>query len=151
MDIPTPEGKIIHWIAPVAGTEETSPVDVITTLIGENGIFGLSTNAGGKKQIGKGDWIAFYAARIGIVAHAQVAEQPRPGEPSSPVDCQFFPTQFRVTKAKVYGKNPVILDENKRRSLDAFVGKDAISRWAWFVQGMHRISPLDFGRITRGS
>ncbi|NEO55662.1 MAG: hypothetical protein F6K54_22890 [Okeania sp. SIO3B5] len=61
-----------------------------------------------------------------------------------------YPWVFELEKSCLYLDNPVVLDEELRNKLDAFLGRGDNSTWSWFVQVTRKISANDFVVLTRG-
>ena len=97
----------------------------------------------------KGDLICFYAAQIGIVAHATIASRTnnkkRPDGKSFP----DYPWWCHLGKTSLYLDNPVEVNISLRRKLDEFKNRNHKKNWGWFVQVTREISKHDFKLLTR--
>ena len=114
----------------------------------DNGIYAFSETTP-QKSLKPGDHICFYASKVGIIANARVKTSPE-RKPSSIVrDPKKYPFTFEVEDVKFYPDNPVVLDLNIRRKLDAFEDADADRNWGWFVTPTRRITEHDFKLLTR--
>ena len=142
------EMKTVCWLLPVGKSDETSGFVVVRELAQKLGVFGLSARAQGRKSLKQGDLVAFYVAGEGICAHGRVTEAPARKNRDHPL-LRGYPYVFSLGDVEMYSESPVRLDVDLRKSLDAFDGKDPETRWAWFVQGLHRLTGADFRRITR--
>jgi hypothetical protein len=136
------------WLSPVASDEEEDHVEVVEKLLGE-GIYAFGENTQGRKVIKPGDWICFYASRLGVVAHAKVKSRPHNAPHNLVRHKEKYPWTFQVEETAIYTESPVMIDETTRARLDAFKGRDPAKAWAWFVQGTGRISEHDFQILTR--
>ena len=96
-----------------------------------------------------GDWICFYAAGKGIVAHAQVVSAPEKMVHPSVRHPDQYPWVFRVEDAHLYVDEPIVLDAALRRQLEAFQHRDEEKSWAWFVQSTHRVTAHDCTVLTQ--
>ncbi len=137
-----------YWIAPVRSTEDETAEACIARLVGKEHIFAIRETAPARKRIKPGDWMAFYATNVGVVAHAKVTSAPewRPGEVVRVSG--LYPWVFRLSDAVLYLDRPVVIDRTLRSRLDAFQGKDPDGNWAWFVQVMRPVSEHDFKVLT---
>src|SRR5262249_1396033 len=101
----------------------------------------------GRNRMKAGDKICFYLKRRGVGAEAEL------GEPSSRVPYELeeftaakFMYPFRVRHAR-FLENPVVIDSNLRRRLDAFKGRGVVG-WQWFVRQTRSLSRRDFLLLT---
>jgi hypothetical protein len=105
----------------------------------------------GRKHLKAGDRVCFYAARVGVVAKAEIVgaadavipeeELPEPTEAGQPI--------YRVPLRSVeWLAAPVRVDEAVRGQLDAFQGRPPSAPWAWFIQSTSRLSERDFDVLT---
>ncbi|MEN6520549.1 MAG: EVE domain-containing protein [Armatimonadota bacterium] len=134
-----------YWLTSVTSDENETAEDCIQTIVGQDGIYAIGERTPGRKRIKSGDYICFYATGKGVVAHARVKSPPeRRTHPH--VD---LPWVFNLEQAKLYLQEPVVLDSEKRSSLDAFQGKDPRKPWAWFVQATRQITKHDFESLIR--
>lgn len=140
--------EVGYWIAPVRSIPDESAKACIARLVGKEHIFAIGENTPGRKRIQPGDWIAFYANGVGVVAHAKVAS---PAE-HKPVEIvrglHKYPWVFRLINVKTYLDHPVVIDRALRSRLEAFRGRNPDGTWAWFVQVMRPVSKHDFGLLT---
>jgi len=143
------KGSVCYWITPVKGENNTSAEEVIKRLVGEEGIYAFGERTPGRKEIKPGDWICFYAAGVGVVAHARVKSKPKRKPHKKIQHPERYPWTFELEETKLYAKDPVILDVNLRRKLDAFKNRDPEKYWAWFVQATRKVSKHDFMVLTR--
>jgi len=112
-------------------------------------MFGLGDKTPGRTHISVGDWICFYASRTGIVGHGKVDSVPE-----RVIDADLFETNkpmwsFRLAEVKLYLSEPVVIDRDRRRELDAYRGRPIDENWGWFVQATRKITEHDFRVLTR--
>lgn len=122
---------------------------MISTLVGTHGIYAFGERTPGRSQVQPGDWICFYAAGKGIVAHAQVVSAPEKMVHPSVRHPDQYPWVFRVEHAHLYVDEPIVLDAALRRQLEAFQHRDEEKSWAWFVQSTHRVTAHDCTVLTQ--
>jgi hypothetical protein len=148
---PQPIRETEYWITPVKDDEHDTAAEVVRKLVGESGLYAFGENTPGRKRLKKGDWICFHAGGKGrgIVGHAQVMSSPEKGTHANIHHPEKYQWLFRVSNAKLYLEQPVVIDAAVRGQLDAFEGRDPNGRWAWFVQGTHTLSKHDFEALTR--
>jgi hypothetical protein len=151
---PKPEEKpvsdvIQYWITPVKSTDEETAEECIKKLVGEERIYAFGDKTPGRASIKIDDRICFYATTNGVVANAVVASLPERKPHAKVRNPEQYPWIFKLKEVKLYIENPIVIDAAFRANLDAFRDKDVVGRWAWFVQGTHRVSAADFGLLTR--
>ena len=142
---------IAYCLTPVKSTKDETNVENVRCLVVENGIYAFS-QATPQKNLKPGDRICFYASKVGIIAHARVKTSPK-RQPNPIVrDIKKYPFTFEVDEVKYYPDNPVKLDVNLRKRLDAFKGSDIEKlekHWGWFVTPTRRVTEHDFKMLTR--
>lgn len=138
-----------YWMTPVASDENRTAEETIQTLVGKSHIYAFGDRTPGRLRLKSGDWICFYAARNGVVAHAQVSSAPEKKKHKDILNPDIFPWVFGLKNEKLYLDNPVIIDADTRALLDKFKGRDPSKGWAWFVQTTRLISENDFKVLTR--
>ncbi|NEQ39136.1 MAG: DUF262 domain-containing protein [Okeania sp. SIO3I5] len=143
------EDEVTYWLTPVAANEERSASEQIKFLVGEEKIYAFGDKTPGRKSIKSGDNICFYASGKGIVAHALVKSKPEKSTHPKIFNSDRYPWVFELEKPCLYLDNPVVLDEDLRNKLDAFLGRGDRSTWSWFVQVTRKISANDFIVLTR--
>ena len=118
-------------------------------LIQTRRIFGFGEHTRGRRSMNQGDHVCFYSKQTGIFAHAKVKTKPRL---DSSVISEDYPYFYELDEASVFLKRPdveiLVINENLRRRLDAFAGRDPERAWAWFVQGPHRITKHDYDLLV---
>jgi hypothetical protein len=138
-----------YWISPVRSHDKQPTEEVIRILIGQERIYAFTERNPTKKRVKPGDWICFYAARKGIVAHARVISnpefRPNPKVPNS----DDYPWVFTLGQVRLYLEDALALDISMRKKLDCFKQLDTGKMWAWFVHTIHRISQHDFETLTQ--
>jgi len=138
-----------YWLTPVKGDDEQTAEEVIERLVGKEKIYAFGERTPGRKDIKPGDYICFYAAGNGIIAHARVKTIPKYIDNHSKIsNPEKYPWVFELEDVKVYENNPVIIDAELRQKLDAFRGKDPNKSWAWFVQATRKINKNDYEILT---
>jgi hypothetical protein len=145
---PSTDGPV-YWLSPVKDDEQDTAQDVVHKLVGQSGIYAFGDKTPGRKRLKKGDWICFHASGRGIVGHAQVISSPAKGTNAKVHHPEKYQWIFRLSQAKLYLDQPVVIDAAIRGELDAFQGKDPNGPWAWFVQATHTLSKHDFDLLTR--
>jgi hypothetical protein len=73
--VPAP-ARPSHWLTPVKDHENETAEECVEKLVGKHGIYAFGERTPGRTHIKPGDWICFYAAGSGVVAHANVASAP---------------------------------------------------------------------------
>jgi hypothetical protein len=144
-----PPPTATYWLTPVKDHEDETATECVGRLVGKLGIYAFGERAPGRSRIKQGDWLCFYAAGVGVIAHAQVASAPERKPDDRIRYSKEYPYTLRLQDRTTYAENPIILDANLRRRLDAFRGRDPDKSWSWFVQATRRISENDFRTITR--
>lgn len=137
------------WLTPVKDHETETAIDCVKNLVGKHGIYAFGERTPGRTHIKQGDFICFYAAGDGVIAHAKVASAPENKPDERVVHSQDYPYTFRTQDAKLYAEDPVVVDGTVRQELDAFRGRDPDRPWAWFVQATRKITEHDFRTLTR--
>lgn len=142
-------GQSFHLV-PAGDEEDRSASACVEALVGGHGVWAFSAKAQGRKAIVTGDRVAFYAAGVGVVADARVAQAPVQELHPAIRDPEGFPWLMRLEAVRIYTTAPIALDAERRATLEAFQqASDAAKKvWAWFVQSTHRVSPHDFVAIT---
>jgi len=138
-----------YWLTPVKGDEERTAEEEIKILVGEEKIYAFGERTPGRRYIKPDDWICFYAAGNGVVAHAKVASTPERKRHPKIRHPDKYPWVFHLKDVRLYLDNPVIINAELRGKLDAFQGKNPDQGWAWFVQATRRITRRDFELLTR--
>lgn len=139
-----------YWVLPAGERLDITAMDTLKAMLAKN-IWGMYKSTPGRKRLKGGDCVAFYAAKVGVVATAEVA---------APAD-QLLPKQelpkgldvpepvYRVPLRKVHWlRHPVPIDESVRAQLDAFQGKPTTGVWSWFIQTTRQVSEHDFRLLT---
>jgi len=139
----------IYWLSPVKSQEEETAEECIRRLVGEEHIYAFGERTPGRKHLKPGDKICFYATGKGVVAHADVMSAPERRPHPKVLHSERYPWVFRLSNAKLYLDNPVVIDAATRDTLEAFLGRDHRRSWAWFVQSTKKITDHDFRILTR--
>ena len=137
-----------YWLTPVKSDEEETADECIQHLVGEEKIYAFGERTPGRRHIKPGDYICFYSAGKGVVAHAQIASQPEHKKHPRVRHSERYPWVFSVKNVHLYLENPVVIDAALRSKLDAFK-KSENKAWAWFVQATRKITEHDFKILTR--
>jgi len=86
----------------------------------EEKIYAFGERTPGRRHIKPGNYICFYSAGKGVVAHAQIASQPEHKKHPRVRHSERYPWVFSVKNVHVYLENPVVIDAALRSKLDAF-------------------------------
>ena len=138
-----------YWLTPVKSDEDETADECIQHLVGEEKIYAFGERTPGRRHIKPGDYICFYSAGKGVVAHAQIASQPEHKKHPRVRHSERYPWVFSVKNVHLYLENPVVIDAALRSKLDAFKKSDPNKAWAWFVQATRKITEHDFKILTR--
>lgn len=138
-----------YWITPVKDRDKETAQECVERLVGKEHLYAFSERTPGRKRLKSGDWICFYANGVGVVAHAKVSTNPERKPHPSVLEPKEYPFTFKLEKPQLYPDHPVILDASLRAQLDAYQGRDPEKPWSWYVQGTHKVTGDDFGRLTR--
>lgn len=145
---PEPGREVTYWLCPVACGENEKASQVVERLVGKEHIFAIGEKTPARKGLEPGDWICFYAAQTGVVAHARVTTAPEHRVDERIWDPQRYSWVFDLDEVKLYTDRPVALDLELREKLDAFEGRDPNEPWSWFVQATRKVSEHDFRLLT---
>lgn len=146
---PPKREKPCYIITTTKSAEDVPAEEVVKTLVGKERLYAFGERTHHRKEIKPSDWICFYAAATGIVAHAKVASIPERKEHPAVHDPLSYPWVFRLSDIKVYTEHPVIIDDQLRSRLDAFKGHSPYRHWHWFVQRTRLVTEHDFRILTR--
>ncbi len=138
-----------HWMVPASGHDGVTAEQSLHNWL-DSGKWGFWESTPGRKSVRAGDLMAFYAAKKGVVAYAEVAgdasQQIAPHEWPEPV-AQDKPVYKVPLKDVKWLPAPNKIDAQLRSSLDAFAGRDANGVWFWLVQTTRRLSEHDFKKL----
>lgn len=140
----------IYLLTPVSHQGDESGEEIIRGLL-ESGWYVMKDGSTGLRKLRPGDRICFYLSTVGVVADAEVTSQPepKPVPPNVPVrDRDTYRWRFSVSNPRFYFENPIVVDANLRKSLNAFAGKNPENLWSWFVQGSRYLTRHDFQLLT---
>lgn len=143
-----PPSGVQYFMTSVASDDEETAVECICRLLSQK-FYAFSAKSAYRNQMKAGDWLCFYAAGTGVVAHARLATAPAyqlRQEISNPED---FPWVIGLDSVTLYVDKPVVLDAVTRGQMDIFAGKDPGKPWAWVVQGTRKLTDHDFDLLTR--
>jgi hypothetical protein len=138
-----------YWLVPVKADDEWTAEEFVQNLVGKEKIFAFGERTPGRKHMKVGDWICFYAAANGVVAHARIMNPPERKPDKRVKEPENYPWLVTFDEVKLYIDNPVVIDSGLRSKLDAFSDKSPDTPWAWFVQSTHKLSENDFSLLTR--
>ena len=148
---PPPGHQASHWLVPAARKQGLSAAQHLQLWL-DAGYWGFWENTPGRKAVKAGDWVVFYASKVGTLhAYARVTadpttlladgEWPEPGVPSQPT--------YKVPLADITWIDPPRkLDEALRSQLDWYQGRSPTHKWESLVMTNRRISPGDFAKLT---
>jgi len=116
------------------------------------GFWGVRVSTPHRQRLKQGDRCCFYATKLGIVAHGEMA-----GQASVKVSSGEWPgpgphrdNVYKVPlKEIVWLSAPKEITPELRAQLDAFKGKDPSRPWAWFIQTTNRLSDHDFKELVQ--
>jgi hypothetical protein len=145
----TPPGTDAFWLTPVKDHETETAIECVKNLVGKHSMYAFGERTPGRTHMKQGDWICFYAAGDGVIAHAKLTSAPEKKPDNRVVHPQDYPYTVRIQEAKLYADEPVFVDASVRQRLDAFKGRDPDRPWAWFVQATRKITEHDFRALTR--
>lgn len=137
------------WITSVEGREESTSQEVVESLVNGEKMYALGEKSPARTEIQPNDWICFYLAGIGVVAHAQVASKPEKLDHpkiSDPIRQGWI---YYLDKPQFYYDEPVIIDGALRHQLTSLSDDDGPS-WAWAVKSTTGLTRDDFELLTRG-
>jgi hypothetical protein len=138
-----------YWLTPVKSSDDESAEQCVQKLVADVGVYAFGDKTPNRTKIKSGDWICFYAAGTGVVAHARVATVPK-NEPHEVIhDSERYPWTFRVDSAVLYLDDPVVVDSSVRAHLERFKDRDPNKAWSWFVQTTIRLTEHDFMLLTK--
>ncbi|OPX21479.1 MAG: hypothetical protein B1H03_06555 [Planctomycetales bacterium 4484_113] len=143
------EGEPAYWLAPVKSGEDETAEECIADVVGEAKVYAIGDRTPGRRHIKRGDRMCFYATGKGVVAHATVVSAPERQRHPRIREPENYPWVIRLDGPTLYLDEPVVIDGALRAQLDAFRGRDPAKPWAWFVQGMNRVTEHDFRILTR--
>jgi hypothetical protein len=132
-----------YWIIPATLR------DSIQRLVKQEQMWAFGENTGGKSSLKTEDRMIFYLSGKGIVAHAEVASEPRYIHHEKVNTPEKYPWVFNLKDPEVYLDTPVKINKEKRTNLDAFRGKENSTNWGWFVMGSHTITQNDYYELIR--
>ena len=123
-----------YWLAPVKADDEWTAEEFVHNLVGKDKIFAFGERTPGRKHMKAGDWICFYAAANGIVAHARLKTPPERKHDKRVKEPENYPWLVTFDEVKLYIDNPVVIDSGLRSKLDAFSDKKPDTPWAWLCR-----------------
>ena len=110
---PTPnvikEGEPSYWLTPVRTDKDDTAEEVIRKLVEREHFYAFGERTPGRKQLQPGDWMCFYAAGKGIVAHARVATMPENKPHPKVRHGDQYPWTFKLRDEKLYMDNPIVI------------------------------------------
>ena len=141
-------GEVTFWITSVKSTDDETAEECIKRLVGDQHCYAFSERAPGRRQMKAGDRIAFYATTKGVVVHATLASAPQKSPRPDGTVSEDFPWVCLLKDGSLYLNQPVAIDAELRRRLNAFNGRTE-QGWSWFVQATHKVTPHDFELLVR--
>jgi len=146
---PSPDRGRVYWLTSVKSDERGTAEETIQTLVGQEHMYAFGEETPGRKLIKPDDWICFYAAGKGVIAHAKVASIPEKKPHRLIRSPDKYPWTFHLADAALYPDAPIVISAEVRNSLDAFRERDPNTPWGWFVQVTHKLTEHDFNLLTR--
>ncbi len=140
-----------YWLLPAGKAKDgASSVEQLHRWL-DRGMWGMHKSTAGRTRLKAGDYVCFYAALTGVVAHARIAgpadqivspaEWPEPYPVELPI--------YRVPlKDVIWLPSPLKIDKTVQSQMDAFAGKRPEGNPGWLVQTTRRLSPHDFAVLT---
>lgn len=125
-----------YWIVSI---KKDIAIDVINELLIKENKFGLGNKTGGNVSVKPNDNICFYISGKGIVGYAKVNSFVKKGKIEG---FESYPNIFSIKDLNIF-KDPIDLDEDLRRKLDAFKNT-SLKNWGWFVTNCHTVTEHDF-------
>ena len=145
-----PSTERLHVMTPVKDEVDNPAQQTIADLLNAGWyVFGDATP--GRKKLKPGDRMCFYESGRGVVAEAEVASVPELKPPATKgiaKNLDKFPWSFRLSNARFFFDEPVVIDADLRAKLDAFADREPAKSWSWFVQGTRLITEHDFAVLT---
>lgn len=140
-----------YWVLP-AGNTDTSTASESLKLWLDRNIWGMRQSTPGRKHLRIGDYVCFYAAKVGVVAVAEIAGESNQfiaaADAPEPINDESV---YRVPLKNVrWLPRPIPLDKDLRIQLDAFKGRNPNGIWAWFIQSTRNVTEHDFRLLTTG-
>ena len=141
---------VSHWLTSIKGESPEKTPERVRNLIGKHKIFAIRGKIDGKSPLNQGDGICFYGAKIGIVAHARLGNNP-----VAMVNSELFGTHlsllaFKLEDVHLMLDNPVLITPELRARLDIYKGRPSGSAWGWPFQSTRKLSDHDFRILTGG-
>lgn len=145
---PSIEDEVAYWLIPAkSGDGQTAP-EAILASIGKERVYEIGGKTSWKGLPKPGDWVCFYAAGKGVVAHAKVISGPERQDDR----VRHSPKHswgFRLDRVELYLDEPLALDAVVRKRLDCLRHRDLEKPWGWFVREIREITNHDFTILTR--
>lgn len=134
-----------------ADKDETAEEEVRRLVVEEN-IWAFHENTKLRKRIKPGDYICFYASKLGIIAHARVKTAPKymPNHPKIR-HSKEYPWVCELEDVKYYPNNPVNVKEILPK-LEMASNEDPVvlnKKWGIYFQGTTTLTEHDFKLLTR--
>jgi len=142
------ETNIGYYLTPIASDGAETAEERLKKLL-DAGVYAVSANSVVRTKAKPGDWICFYAAGKGVIAHARMKSPAVQKHHSSVKYPEKYSYVFEVDSVNMYIDDPIVLSAELRIKLDAFRGRDHSKRWSWFVQGASHLTEHDFLLLTR--
>ncbi|MEW5857601.1 MAG: hypothetical protein AB1861_09500, partial [Cyanobacteriota bacterium] len=150
-EVKPPIGGTTYFRTSVKNTEEEPAIEVVKQLVHDENIWAFSEGAG-KRKINPGDYICFYAGKVGVIAHARVKSAPTYQPKHPKVDRpKEYPWIIQLEGVKFYPDNPVLV-QGVLPKLDMAKGadKEKIEKhWGPWFMGTSHVSEHDFKVLTR--
>ena len=140
--------KETFWLTPVKDHTQETAIECVENLVGKNGMYAFGERTPGRTQMRQGDWICFYAAGTGVIAHARIATPPENKPDERVLHPQDYPYTCRLQDQVLYADKPIVINTGIRQKLNAFNGRDPDRPWAWFVQATRKVTKQDFDVLT---
>lgn len=149
MAIGNPEPR--YWLVPCGpGRDGVQPIDQLHRWL-QLGFWGLRRIAKNRVNLHAGDYVCFYASKLGVAASGRVSRPPLAlvSQNESPEPLPLGPEIYKLPLVDIiWLPTPRAIDPDLRRKLDAFRGMAKDGNFGWFVQTTHAVSVYDFRVLT---
>lgn len=143
-----------YWVLPAGKRDGKSSEFILRAWLCHN-MWGMHKSTAGRKHLRAGDHVCFYAAKVGVVATAEVA-----GTADKVLSLSELPEEDAKHTEPIYKvpltnvrwlPEPIPFDESLRSQLDVFRERSPSAPWSWFIQSTSKVSEHDFRLLTRSS
>src|SRR5438445_289033 len=136
-----------YWLTPVRGEGGSGNSEILEHLL-EKSMFGFGEHTPCRKRMMIGDWICFYLAGAGVVAHACLRTIPARKSNSEEGILKTYPWTCELERVSTYFSTPRRLDREIRSHLSTLGKKRRPMSWGWFVQSPRQLTKEEFSALT---